>query len=93
MRKSWYSDSQILAFLKQNENGVSVADLCREHGMRSAQFYKWRFKFGGMDASMIRRLKELEDENRRLRKMYAEEQRKADLRQEALEGKYKAISA
>ena len=76
-----------MAILKQNENGVSVPDLCREHGMSSAQFYKWRSKFGGMDASMIKRLKELEDENRRLKKMYAEERLKAELRQEALEGK------
>ena len=87
MRKSRYSDSQIMAILKQNENGLSVLDLCREHGMSSAQFYKWRAKFGGMDASMIKRLKELEDENRRLKKMYAEERLKAELRQEALEGK------
>lgn len=87
MRKSRYSDSQILAILKQNESGVPVAELCREHGMSSAQFYKWRSKFGGMDASMMKRLKELEDENRRLKKMYAEERLKAELRQEALEGK------
>lgn len=87
MRKSRYSDSQILAILKQNEAGVSVPDLCREHGMSSAQFYKWRAKFGGMDASMMKRLKELEDENRRLKKMYAEEKLKAEIRQEALEGK------
>ena len=87
MRKSRYSDSQILAILKQNEHGVSVPDLCREHGMSSAQFYKWRAKFGGMDVSMMKRLKELEEENRRLKKMYAEERLKAELRQEALEGK------
>tara|TARA_R110002124_G_scaffold156286_1_gene323455 strand:+ start:675 stop:941 length:267 start_codon:yes stop_codon:yes gene_type:complete len=87
MRKSRYSDSQILAILKQNEQGVSVPDLCREHGMSSAQFYKWRAKFGGMDASMMKRLKELEDENRRLKKMYAEERLMSELRREALEGK------
>lgn len=87
MRKSRFTDSQILGFLKQNEQGVSVPDLCREHGMSSAQFYKWRAKFGGMDASMMKRLKELEDENRRLKKMYAEERLKAEIRQEALEGK------
>ncbi|GAC02927.1 transposase [Paraglaciecola chathamensis] len=50
MRKSRYTDSQILAILKQNENGVAVPELCREHGMSSAQFYKWLAKFGGMDA-------------------------------------------
>ena len=87
MRKSRYTDSQIMAILKQNESGVSVPDLCREHGMSSAQFYKWRSKFGGMDVSMMRRLKELEDENKRLKKMYAEERLKAEIRQEALEGK------
>ena len=87
MRKSRYSDSQIMAILKQNENGVSVPDLCREHGMSTAMFYKWRAKFGGMDASMMQRLKELEAENARLKKMYAEERLKAEIRQEALEGK------
>jgi putative transposase len=87
MRSSRYSDSQILAILKQNEQGVPVADLCREHGMSSALFYKWRAKFGGMDASMMKRLKELELENARLKKMYAEEKLKAEIRQEALEGK------
>ena len=62
--------SQILAILKQNENGVAVPVPCREDGMSSAQFYKWRAKFGGMDASMMKRLKELEEENKRLQKMY-----------------------
>ena len=55
--------------------------------MSSAQFYKWRSKFGGMDASLMKRMKELEEENRRLKKMYAEERLKAEIRQEALEGK------
>jgi len=87
MRKSKYSDSQIMAILKQNEDGVPVPELCREHGMSTAQFYKWRAKFGGMDTSMMKRLKELEDENRRLKKMYAEEKLKADIREEALRKK------
>lgn len=69
MRKSRYSDSQIMAILKQNENGVSVPHLCREHGMSTAMFYKWRAKFGGMDASMMKPLKELEAENARPKKM------------------------
>ena len=69
MRKSRYSDSQILAILKQNEKGVPVPELCREHGMSAAMFYKWRAKFGGMDASMMKRLKELEAENARRKKM------------------------
>ena len=88
MRKSRFTDSQIMAILKQAEKGEPVPELCREHGMSSATFYKWRAKFGGMDASMMKRLKELEDENRRLKKMYAEERLKSELRQEALEGKW-----
>ncbi len=71
MKKSRFSDSQILSILKQAENGVPVPELCREHGMSSASFYKWRAKFGGMDASMMARLKELEDENRRLNILHA----------------------
>jgi len=88
MKKSRFTDSQIMAILKQAENGVPVPELCREHGMSSASFYKWRAKFGGMDASMVKRMKELEDENRRLKKMYAEERLKSELRKEALEGKW-----
>ena len=87
MKKSRYTDSQILAILKQSEAGTPVTELCREYGMSSASFYKWRAKYGGMDVSMMRRLKDLEAENARLKKMYAEERIKAELRQEALEGK------
>lgn len=88
MKKSRYSDSQILAILKQAENGTPVPELCREHGMSNASFYKWRAKYGGMDASMMARLKELEDENRRLKKMYAEERLKADVLKEAMAKKW-----
>jgi len=88
MRKSRYTDHQIVSILKQNEAGACVPDLCREHGMSSAQFYKWRAKFGGMDASLMKRLKELEAENTRLKKMYAEERLMSQIRKEALEGKY-----
>jgi putative transposase len=88
MKKSRFSDSQILAILKQSESGVPVPELCREHGMSSASFYKWRAKYGGMDVSLMARLKELEDENRRLKKMYAEERLKSELRKEALEKKW-----
>lgn len=88
MKKSRYSDSQILSILKQAEAGTPVPELCREHGMSSASFYKWRAKYGGMDALMMSRLKELEAENRRLKKMYAEERLVAEIRKEALEGKY-----
>ena len=88
MKKSRYSDSQILAIIKQAESGVPIAELCREHGMSSASFYKWRAKYGGMDASLMARMKELEDENRRLKKMYAEERLKSEIIQEAMAKKW-----
>ena len=84
MKKSRYTDSQILSILKQAEAGTPVPALCREHGMSSATFYKWRSRYGGMDASLMARLKELEDENRRLKKMVAEERLKAEIVTEAL---------
>ena len=93
MKKSRYSDSQILSILKQAEGGIPVLELCREHGMSSATFYKWRSKYGGMDASLMARMKELEEENRRLKKMYAEERLKAEIVQEALSKNGKAIFA
>ena len=88
MKKSRYSDSQIMAILKQADAGTPVPELCREHGMSSASFYKWRAKYGGMDASMMSRLKELEEENRRLKKMYAEERLKSEIIQEAMAKKW-----
>lgn len=87
MKKSRFSDSQILSILNQAESGAPVPVLCREHGMSSATFYKWRSKYGGMDASLMVRMKELEEENRRLKKMYAEERLKAEIIQEAMEKK------
>ena len=88
MKKSRFSDSQIIAVLKQAEAGKPVPELCREYGISSATFYKWRAKFGGMDASLMARLKELEAENARLKKMYAEERLKAEIVKEALEKKW-----
>ncbi|SDX65695.1 putative transposase [Marinobacter mobilis] len=88
MKKSRYTDSQILSILKQAESGTPVPELCREHGMSSATFYKWRAKYGGMDASLMARMKELEEENRRLKKMYAEERLKAEIIQEAMAKKW-----
>ena len=88
MKKSRFTDSQIIGVLKQAETGSSVPDLCREHGISSATFYKWRSKFGGMDASMVSHMKELEEENRRLKKMVAEAQLSADLLKEALAKKW-----
>ena len=72
MKQSRYSEAQILGILRQAEGGVPIADLCREHGMSDASFYNWRSKYGGMDASIISSMKAMEDENRRLKKMFAE---------------------
>ena len=88
MKTSRFTDSQIIGVLKQAEAGTAVPELCREHGISSATFYKWRSKFGGMDVSMVARMKELEDENRRLKKMYAEAQLSADLLKEAMSKKW-----
>ncbi len=88
MKSSRLSDQQIIGLLKQHEAGVSVSDICREHGIGQSTFYKWRAKFGGMDASMLSRMKELEAENRRLKRMYAEEKLKAEIAREAIEKKW-----
>jgi putative transposase len=88
MKKSRYTDSQIINILKQADSGTPVAELCREHGMSSASFYKWRSKFGGMDASMMSRMKELEIENARLKRMYADLHLQNDVIKEALAKKY-----
>ncbi len=88
MKKPRLTESQFMAILKQNEEGIPVADLCREHGMSQGSFYKWRAKYGGMDASMVKRMKELEEENRRLKKMYAEEKLKGEIAREAIEKKW-----
>jgi putative transposase len=82
--KAHFTDSQILAILKQAESGVPIPELCREHGIGNSTFYKWRAKYGGMDASLMTRMKELEDENRRLKKMYAEERLKSEVIQEVM---------
>ncbi len=88
MKKSRFSDSQIMDALKRVEVGLSVPEVCRELGISVATFYKWRAKFGGMDASLMARMKELEEENRRLKKMYVEEKIKADIVAEALAKKW-----
>jgi putative transposase len=77
-----------VSILKQAEAGTPVPDICREHDISSATFYKWRSKYGGMDASLISRVKELEEENRRLKKMYAEAQMSAEIVKEALAKKW-----
>jgi putative transposase len=88
MKTSRFTDSQVIAVLKQAEAGTPVPELCRTNGISTATFYKWRAKFGGMDVPMVARLKELEDENRRLKKMYAEAQLSTDLLRETLVKKW-----
>ena len=88
IKKSRFTDSQIMEALKRAEAGLAVPDVCRELGISSATFYKWRAKFGGMDVSMMTRMKELEDENRRLRKMVVDERLKAEIVTEALAKKW-----
>ena len=84
MKTSRFSETQILGILKQGEGGLPVPELCRQHGMSDASFYKWRAKYGGMDASMISEKKALEDENRRLKRMFADLAMQNELLKEAL---------
>ena len=88
MKKSRYTDSQIISILKRAEAGAKVPDLCREHGMSDASFFKWRAKYDGMDVSLMSRMKELESENARLKKMYAEVQLQNDVIKEAMAKKW-----
>ena len=88
MKQKRFTEIQIMQILKQAEGGVPVAELCREHGMSSASFYKWRSKYGGMDASMILQMKAMAQENQRLKKMYAEMSLQNDLLKEALGKKW-----
>ena len=85
MKKSKFSEDQIVRILQEGQSGqISQAELCRKHGISDATFYKWRSKYGGMDASMIADMKVMEDENRRLKKMFAELSMQNELLKEAL---------
>ncbi len=72
MKKNRFSESQIVKILKSAESGLTVSEICRQHGISSSSFYKWKSKYGGMEVSDVMRLKELEGENRRLKQMYAD---------------------
>lgn len=84
MKKSKFTETEIFNILKKAEAGISVVDICREHGIGNATFYKWRAKYGGMDASMMKRLKELEDENARLKRLFANSQMDNEILRETL---------
>ena len=88
MNQTSYSESQILAILKEAQGGTPVPELCREHGMSNSTFYKWWSKYGGMDVSLLQRMKELKAENKRLKKMYAKSQLKTDIIQEGMRKKW-----
>jgi putative transposase len=87
MRKSKFSEQQIIAILKAVEAGKTVRDVCREHEVSEATYYKWKTKYGGMEASDIRRLRDLEEENRRLKHMFAELSLEHRILKEVLEKK------
>jgi putative transposase len=88
MKRSKFTDSQIMDALKRVDAGLAVPEVCRELGISTATFYKWRAKYGGMDTSMMARMKELEAENARLKKMYIEEKLKAEILNEAITKKW-----
>ena len=88
MKRSKFTDSQSMDALKRVDAGLAVPDVCRELGISTATFYKWRAKYGGMDTSMMARMKELEAENARLKRMYIEEKLKAEIVTEALAKKW-----
>lgn len=84
MKKIRFTEAQIMGVLRQAKGGMPVPGLCRDHGISSVTFYKWRAKYGGMDASMMSQMKSLEDENRRLKRMFADLSMQADLLRKAL---------
>ncbi len=88
MKKSKYTESQILKILRQYEAGAKTADLCREHGISQATFYNWKSKYGGMEASALKRLKELEEENKKLKQMYADVALQRDALKDLIEKKF-----
>ena len=93
MKAARFSDAQITGILKQAEGSTPVSELCRDHGMSSASFNKWRAKFGGIDAFLITEMKDTAEQNRRLKRMYVEISMQNDLLKEALGKSVKAVSS
>ncbi len=87
MKRSKFSEPKIISILKENENGRPVSDLCREYGISQATFYKWKSKYGGMSVSQLKQLKELEEENRKLKQMYADVSLQRDALKDVIEKK------
>lgn len=88
MKMTRFTETQIIKILQAYESGIETKDICREHGISRATFYNWKKRYGGMDASQLKRLKELEDENKRLKRMYADLSLDHQLLKEVLEKKF-----
>lgn len=87
MKRSKFTASQIIGILKQQESGRNVGDICREYGVSQATFYNWKSKYGGMEVNQLKKIKELERENQRLKKMYAEVSMQRDVLKDVIEKK------
>lgn len=87
MKRSRFTENQIIAILNEAEAGIPLAELTRKHGFGESTFYNWKSRYGGMDTSQLKRLKELEAENTRLKKLYAKVSLEKEILQEAIEGK------
>ncbi len=88
MKNSRFTETQIVAILKEHEAGIATKDLCRKHGVSPATFYSWKAKFGGMEVSDVAKMKALEDENRRLKRIVADQALNIDVLKMAASGKY-----
>lgn len=87
MKKSRFTETQIVSILKQYDQGASAADLCREHGISAATLYNWKSKYGGLEASQLKRIKELEEENSKLKRMFADVSIQRDALKDLIEKK------
>ena len=87
MKKSRFTETQIIKILKEQEQGISVKDIARQHGISEGTFYNWKAKYGGMDGSLLKEMKDLEQENRRLKKLYANQALEIDAMKDLLEKK------